>query len=231
MADTIETKKRNWIFIIGVLIMCVGMQVANYGTAVCLSGEMNSMGATDFYVLVNAFGSLGMMLILPMVGKFTAMFGLRNMITAGIIVQLAGRVLMIFSGAWVPYAIGYLIQSVGGGFYVSSAYVNMGSAVEPQERAKFFGYIAVANAIGAIFGPMMVSSMYAAGGLAADLAYLINLPITVIGFILMFKHCSNQKTPGAGKGFDYLGVVLIRRRPCLPGAVAESGRKGIFWRL
>ena len=38
MADTIETKKRNWIFIIGVLIMCVGMQVANYGTAVCLSG-------------------------------------------------------------------------------------------------------------------------------------------------------------------------------------------------
>lgn len=68
------------IFIIGVLIMCVGMQVANYGTAVCLSGEMNSMGATDFYVLVNAFGSLGMMLILPMVGKFTAMFGLRNMI-------------------------------------------------------------------------------------------------------------------------------------------------------
>lgn len=148
MADTIETKKRNWIFIIGVLIMCVGMQVANYGTAVCLSGEMNSMGATDFYVLVNAFGSLGMMLILPMVGKFTAMFGLRNMITAGIIVQLAGRVLMIFSGAWVPYAIGYLIQSVGGGFYVSSAYVNMGSAVEPQERAKFFGYIAVANAIG-----------------------------------------------------------------------------------
>ena len=48
MADTIETKKRNWIFIIGVLIMCVGMQVANYGTAVCLSGEMNSMGATDF---------------------------------------------------------------------------------------------------------------------------------------------------------------------------------------
>ena len=208
MADTIETKKRNWIFIIGVLIMCVGMQVANYGTAVCLSGEMNSMGATDFYVLVNAFGSLGMMLILPMVGKFTAMFGLRNMITAGIIVQLAGRVLMIFSGAWVPYAIGYLIQSVGGGFYVSSAYVNMGSAVEPQERAKFFGYIAVANAIGAIFGPMMVSSMYAAGGLAADLAYIINLPITVIGFILMFKHCSNQKTPGAGKGFDYLGVVL-----------------------
>ena len=43
MADSIETKKKNWIFIIGVLIMCVGMQVANYGTAVCLTGEMNSM--------------------------------------------------------------------------------------------------------------------------------------------------------------------------------------------
>lgn len=208
MADSLETKKKNWIFILGVLIMCVGMQVANYGTAVCLSGEMNSMGATDYYVLVNAFGSLGMMLILPMVGKFTAMFGQRNMIAVGIVIQLAGRVLMIFSRTWIPYAIGYLVQSIGGGFYVSSAYVNMGSVVEPQERAKFFGYIALANAIGAIFGPILVSTMYAAGGVPAKLAYIINLPITIIGFLLMFRHCSNRKTPNAGKGFDYLGVIL-----------------------
>lgn len=208
MANAMETKKKNWVFIIGVLIMCVGMQVANYGTAVTVSGEMTNMGATHFYVLVNAFGSLGMMLILPMVGKFTAMFGLRNMITAGIIVQLAGRVLMIFSGTWIPYAIGYLVQSIGGGFYISSAYVNMGSAVEASERPRFFGYIAMANAIGAIFGPVVVSGMYSAGGVAARLAYIINLPITVIGFVLMFRHCSNRKTPGAGKGFDYLGVIL-----------------------
>ncbi len=206
MAETV--KKKNWSFIIGVLIMCVGMQVANYGTAVCVSGEINKMGAGDYYVLVNALGSLGMMLILPVVGKLTAIFSLRNMIAAGIGIQLLGRVVMIFSGTWVPYALGYLLQSIGGGFYVSSAYVNMGGAVDPKERAKFFGYIPLANALGAIFGPMLVSSMYAAGGVVAKLAYVINLPITLLGFALIFKNCSTRKTPGATKGFDFLGLGL-----------------------
>lgn len=201
-------KKKNWVFIIGVLIMSMGMQIANYGTAVCLSGEISKMGASDYYVLVNALGSLGMMLILPIVGRLTSIFSLRNMIAAGIVVQLLGRVVMIFSGSWIPYALGYLLQSVGGGFYVSSAYVNMGSAVEPQERAKFFGYIPLANALGAIFGPMAVSSMYAAGGVSAKLAYILNLPITLIGFIMIFKNCSSKKTPGAAKGFDFLGLGL-----------------------
>jgi MFS family permease len=207
MSET-ATQKRNWTFIIGILIMCVGMQIANYGTAVCVSGEIRNMGASQYYVLVNALGSLGMMLILPVVGRLTSMFSLRNMIAAGILIQLAGRVIMIFSGSWIPYAIGYLIQAIGGGCYVSSAYVNMGRAVDAKDRVRFFGYIPLANAIGAIFGPMTVSAMYSAGGLSAKLAYIINLPVTLIGFLLIFKNCSTDKTPGATKGFDFLGLLL-----------------------
>ena len=68
MAETTAAKQKNWAFIIGILIMCVGMQIANYGTAVCVSGEVNKMGAMQYYVLINCLGSLGMMLILPLVG-------------------------------------------------------------------------------------------------------------------------------------------------------------------
>ncbi len=202
------TRRKNWAFILGVLIMCIGMQIANYGTAVCVSGEVQRMGAMDYYVLVGAMGSLGMMLILPVVGKLTAIFSLQTMIAAGICIQFLGRLGMIFSNTWIPYALSYLLQSIGGGFYVSSAYINMGGAVEPQERAKFFGYIPLANAVGAIFGPVLVSSMYAAGGIAAKMAYIINLPITLLGFALIFKDCSTRKTPGATKGFDFLGLGL-----------------------
>lgn len=208
MSEATATKKKNWPFIIGVLVMCVGMQIANYGTAVCLSGEITKMGAGDYYVLVNALGSLGMMLILPIVGKLTAIFSLRTMIAAGIAVQFGGRVIMMVSGNWIPYAIGYLVQSIGGGFYVSSAYVNMGSAIEPHERAKFFGYIPLANSVGAIFGPVLVSNMYAAGGAIAKMAYILNLPVTLLGFMLIFKNCSTRKTPGATKGFDFPGLFL-----------------------
>lgn len=207
MAEATQ-KQKNWVFIIGVLIMCVGMQIANYGTAVTISGEINRMGAGDYYVLVSALGALGMMLILPIVGRLTAIMGLRNIIGLGIIVQLLGRVVMTFSGTWIPFAIGYLIQSVGGGLYISSAYVNMAGAVDASERAKFFGYIPLANAIGAIFGPMVVSSMYAAGGVMSKLAYILNLPVTLIGYFLIFKACSNRKTPGAAAGFDFPGLFM-----------------------
>lgn len=208
MAEAQTQKAKNWRFIIGVLIMCVGMQIANYGTAVTVSGEINRMGAGDYYVLVNALGSLGMMLILPVVGRLTAILGLRNLIGTGILIQLLGRVIMIFSGSWVPYAVGYLVQSIGGGLYVSSAFVNMASAVDSSERAKFFGYIPLANAIGAIFGPMIVSSMYSAGGVTAKLAYILNLPVTLIGYFLIFKACSTKKSPGAAKGFDFPGLFM-----------------------
>lgn len=208
MAEPVTTRKKNWVFIIGVLIMCIGMQFANYGTAVCLSGAMATMNAMQYYVLISALGTLGMMLILPIVGKLTAIIGQRNMILIGILIQLAGRIVMMFCTTWIPYGIAYFIQSIGGGCYVSSAYVNMAGAVEAHERPKFFGYIAVANAIGAIGGPMIVSSMYAAGGLVGKLAYISNLPLTVIGFLMIIKDCSNRKTPGAAKGFDYTGLFL-----------------------
>jgi len=203
-----DNAKKNWAFIIGVLIMCVGMQFANYGTALCLSGEMTRMNATSYYVLVSAMGSMGMMLILPVVGKLTAIFGQRKMILFGITIQFLGRLIMMFCNSWVPFMLAFLLQSVGSGLYISSAYVNMASVVSPQERSRFFGYIAVANAVGAIIGPILASRIYALGGMTGKLAFIANLPITLVGFALIFKDCSTRKNPAAAKGFDYAGLIL-----------------------
>ena len=208
MVETDVKKKKNWVFIIGVLIMCVGMQFANYGTAVTVSGAVTAMNAMQYYVLIGAMGTMGMLLILPIVGKLTVIVGQRNMILIGILIQLAGRICLMFCTTWIPYAAAYLLQSIGGGCYVSSAYVNMGSAIDAAERPKFFGYIAVANAIGAIFGPIIISAMYSLGGMLANLTYIANLPITLIGFLMIMKDCSTKKTPGAANGLDFPGLLL-----------------------
>ena len=208
MAETDVKKKKNWVFIIGVLIMCIGMQFANYGTAVTVSGAVTAMNAMQYYVLIGAMGTMGMLLILPIVGKLTAIVGQRNMILIGILIQLAGRICLMFCTTWIPYAAAYLLQSIGGGCYASSAYVNISSAVDAAERPKFFGYIAVANAIGAIFGPIIISAMYSSGGMLANLTYIANLPITLIGFLMIMKDCSTRKTPGAANGLDFPGLLL-----------------------
>lgn len=206
MAETV--KKKNWVFIIGVLLLSVGMQFANYGGTVPIAGEVAKMNAMAYYVLIAAQGTLGVMLILPIIGKLTAILGQRNLILIGILVQFAGRILMMFCTSWVPFAAANLLQSLGGGFYTTAAYVLMVVAVEPKETVKFFGYIAVANALGAIFGPLVSSAMYSAGGIVGSLAYVSHLPFVAIGFLLVAKDCPNQKSPDAAKGFDYLGLVL-----------------------
>lgn len=206
MAQT--AAKKNWPFIIGVLLLSIGMQFANYGGTVPIAGEAAKMNAMAYYVLIAAMGTLGMMLVLPMVGKLTAIFGQRNMIILGILLQTLGRVFMMFCTTWPPYMLSNLLQSIGGGLYTTAAYVLMTVAVEPKDRVKFFGYIAVANAIGAIFGPLASATLYSMGGVMGSLAYIPNLPFTIIGFLLIAKQCPNAKMPAAAKGFDYLGVVL-----------------------
>lgn len=202
------SKKKNWAFIIGILLLSVGMQFANYGGTVPIAGEVAKMDAMAYYVLIAAQGTLGVMLILPIIGKLTAIFGQRNLIIIGIFVQFAGRVMMMYCDSWLPYAAANLLQSIGGGFYTTAAYVLMVVAVEPKETVKFFGYIAVANALGAIFGPLVSSAMYSAGGTVGTLAYVSHLPLVVIGFLLVARDCPNKRSPEAAKGFDYLGLIL-----------------------
>lgn len=203
-----KEKNKAQSIILGALLLSVGMQFANYGTAVCVSGEVSRMNAMQYYVLVNTMGSLGMMLILPVVGNLTAIFGQRTLILLGILIQFGGRLVMMASSTVVPYSIAFLLQAVGGGLYISAPFILIAGAVEERERAKYFGYIAVANAVGAIFGPIMVSMLYAGGGILSKVAYIANLPLTLIGFLLVFSACPNQKRRDAAKGFDTMGLLL-----------------------
>ena len=201
-------EKKKTGFILGVLLICVGMQFANYGSALCISGDLTKMGSTQYYVLVSSLGTMGMMLVLPVLGRITAILGQRNTIMIGITVQALGRVIMMLAPNWMVYAAGQLCQSIGGGFYISAAYVLMPLAVDRSLLPKFFGYIAVANALGTIFGPLAVSFVYAKGGIWSKLALIMNLPLVLCGLLLVAKDCPNQRNKDAGKGYDFAGLAM-----------------------
>ncbi|MBR6801976.1 MAG: hypothetical protein IKM61_09520 [Eubacteriaceae bacterium] len=126
----------------------------------------------------------------------------------GVAIQLTGRIIMILAPSWPFYAAGQLIQSIGGGFYISAAYVLMPLDVDRSELAKFFGYIAVANALGSIFGPLVVSFVYAMGGIMSKIDLIMNLPFIAAGLLLVIKGCPNNKNKDAAKGYDFLGLIL-----------------------
>lgn len=41
MAEAVETQRKNWVFVIGILILSIGMQFANYGTTVVVAGKVS----------------------------------------------------------------------------------------------------------------------------------------------------------------------------------------------
>lgn len=208
MSETVSAPRKNRVVIFGVLILTLGLMIANYGCTVSMASDLGALNGVQYYVLVAALGSLSMMLVLPIVGSLTGIFGQRNLILIGVLIQAAGRLLMMFASSWIPYAIGYFIQGLGGGLYTTASFVIILSSVPPQESPKFFGYNSMAMAIGSMLGPILVSTMSAFGGMTAKLAYFSHLPFVIIALIMIWRGCPNQRTPGAGKGFDYPGVVL-----------------------
>ncbi len=209
MSETTATRRINMPLLVGSLIITAGMMFANFGTAVPVAGEVAKMNAMTYYVLVSALGSMGSLLVLPITGKLMQIYGQRIIILLGMVIQIVARIGMMFCTSWVPYGACYFLQSVGGGLYQTTAYILIAIAVDAKFRAKYFGYIAVANAIGAVLGPIVVSTLYANPGSVSMLAYISHLPLILIGFILIFKSCPHKKNPEAAKGFDFLGVLLM----------------------
>ena len=225
MSENTTVKPNNTKMIIGILLLCLGMQFANYGSALCVSGDLTKMDATQYYVLISSLGTMGMMLVLPVLGKLTAILGQKTTIYTGVLIQSLGRIIMIMAPNWYVYAAGQLIQSIGGGFYISAAYVLMPMAVDRSQIAKFFGFIAVANAAGSIFGPLVVSIVYSMGGIMGKLALLIHLPFIILGLINVSKDCPNQKNKEAAKGYDFPGLALtVLGIACLVFCLNLSGK-------
>lgn len=191
--------------ILGTLIMCLGMQFANYGTALCVSGDVGQMDAMQYYVFIQAIGSIGMMLILPVIGKLTNLMGMRTLVFSGVVLQVIGRALMALKMNWVIYTVGMLIQSIGGGCYISASFVIIAMAVAAEKRAKYFGLIATFNGIGAIVGPILCSMIYSSE--MSGMAYFIFVPIVLLGYALAFKGIPNGKQRDNDR-FDFAGLFL-----------------------
>lgn len=205
MADS-GVKKNVGAVVFGILLMCLGMQFANYGTALAVAGDVGQMDAMQYYIFIQALGTIGMMLILPLVGKLNQLIGMRTLVFIGIILQVLGRVMMALKASWGLYAAGMLVQAIGGGAYVSATFAVIAMTVAAEKRAKYFGLIATFNGIGAIIGPIISSAVYASSATLAT--YFLFAPIVLIGFFIAFKGIPNSKVAGALKGFDIGGLLL-----------------------
>lgn len=191
--------------IIALLLTMVACNASSYGNNVALPTLLTQMGVMDYYAVYAAIASMGMMTALPLTGSLSAKFGAKAVIIFGLIAQFVTRFLLMFIGNYLLFGILYALAGFFLGLYMAAPYSVMAEVVTPEERPKFFGYVAAASAAGALVGPyltgIIVDSISAGAGLVC---YVIFAIIPVAAFCMLYP---NNKRP-CGK-FDFGGLILL----------------------
>ena len=168
-----------------------------------ITGEL---GDVDLLGWVGAAYLLSSAAVAPFYGKLGDMYGRKTLVLVAVALFLAGS--FACGLAWsMPALIGArVLQGLGGGGLMVSAFAIIGELFEPRERAKYQGYSSAAFTLASVVGPI-------GGGYLTDLfgwrsVFLINLPIALAVFAVV-AIAMKRKSDGQRHTVDYAGGVLL----------------------
>ena len=197
--------KRIWM-IVAVLLINVTAMAASYGGNVVLPQKLTAMNAYDFYSLFATLSSMGMMIGLPLVGVLCSKFGTKTITITGILGMFVCRLLITLTGSVPLFAVLWALQGFCSGLFMAAPYSIMAELVTPQDRPKFYGFIAAAAAVGSLVGPYLTGLILEK--ISINAALLIWAVFAVIPVIVLFACYGNVKRPMNGK-FDFGGILLL----------------------
>ncbi len=149
----------------------------------------------------------------PIAGKLSDLFGRRIMLLIGIAVFVAGSLFGGMSGDITQLIFWRAIQGVGGGIITANAFSIVGDLFAARERGKWQGLIGAVFGISSVAGPLIggfLTESHQILGLVTNWRWtiLMNVPIGIIAFIVIFIYCpllKHDKHPH----IDYAGAGLL----------------------
>ena len=163
-------------------------------------GDVNLLG------WVGAAYLLSTAAVSPFYGKLGDMYGRKPVVVFAVAAFVAGSLLCGLAWSMPSLIAARVLQGIGGGGLMVSAFAMIGELFEPRERAKYQGYSSIVFTVGSIVGPV-------GGGYLTDLfgwrsVFLVNLPIGILllAAISMFMQ---RKPATAHHTIDILGGVLL----------------------
>ena len=168
-----------------------------------IAGEL---GDVDLLGWVGAAYLLSSAAVAPFYGKLGDMYGRKTIVLVAVALFLAGS--FACGLAWsMPALVGArVLQGLGGGGLMVSAFAIIGELFEPRERAKYQGYSSAAFTLASVVGPI-------GGGYLTDLlgwrsVFLVNLPIA-LGVFAIVAVAMRRKQDGKRHTVDYAGGLLL----------------------
>jgi MFS family permease len=203
----LKSNRTNNTVFISALLLSVGYMAFGFGGSVLMPVKLASINGMSVYAMNNALSAMGTMIALPLVGKFSQIMGKKTLALLGVIIQLAGRFVVIFSDAPMLLVVSHCISSLGGGLYLSLPFSLIADTSEPADRPKKYGILATFQSIGSLIGPLMAGQFAGAG--LIGLGYLSYAPISIIGVIILIAAYPREKREKTADQFDFGGILLL----------------------
>ncbi|MER9491817.1 MFS transporter [Mesorhizobium sp. M0320] len=168
-----------------------------------IAGELGNL---HLFGWVGAAYLLSTAAVSPFYGKLDDMYGRKNVVLTAIGLFLVGSLVCGMAWSMESLIAARVLQGIGGGGLMVSAFAMIGELFSPRDRAKYQGYSSAVFALSSVLGPL--AGGYITGLFGWRWVFLVNLPIGIIVLaVLAFAMRSrfNEKR----HRIDYLGGALL----------------------
>lgn len=227
--------------LLGVLLAALDQTVV--GTS--LPKIVGELGDFQYFAhLVTAY-LLASVIVIPIAGKFSDLYGRRPVYIAGMTLFLIGSMLCGLAGQWGSWDIGGVhvsgmwqlilfrfIQGLGGGAIFPVALATIADLYSPSERGRVQGLFGAVFGLSSVIGPFLggyiVDNLHIFNVSSWRWVFYVNLPIGILAIFMVYTHFP-RKTGSAQTTIDWLGIATLVAALTSIVLVASFGGREYAW--
>ncbi|QOK24411.1 MFS transporter [Janibacter indicus] len=187
----------------------LGMLVASVSQTIvgpALPRIVSELGGMDHYSWVATAAMLVSAVTVPIVGKFSDLYGRRGFYLGGIVVFMIGSLIAGFSQSFWMLVAGRAVQGLGMGTLMPLSQTIIGDIIPPRQRGKYQGLMGAVFGVTSVAGPLL-------GGVITDhlgwrWLFFVSLPIGLIALVFIARFLHVPHTPRKAP-IDYLGITTL----------------------
>ncbi len=187
----------------------LGMLVASISQTIvgpAMPRIVAELGGMDHYSWVATAAMLVSAIVVPIVGKFSDLYGRRGFFLGGLVVFMVGSVISGLAPNFWTLVAARAIQGLGMGTIMPLAQTIIGDIIPPRQRGKYQGYMGAVFGLTAIAGPL-------AGGWITDhfgwrWLFWASIPVglAATAVVARFLHTPHQRRDAQ---IDVAGILTL----------------------
>jgi DHA2 family multidrug resistance protein len=197
-----------WVIAAGVTLASVLELIDTSIVNVALNQMGGSLGVTtDEVAWVSTAYLIAAVIVLPMTGWLSTVFGRRNYFVGSIALFTASSVMCGLSTSLNELILFRVIQGIGGGALMATSQAILVEAFPPDQQTLGQSIFGIGIMLGPAIGPTL-------GGIIVDQwtwpwIFFINLPTGLIALYLCWTYVTDEAGDGSPAPMDLPGIVLI----------------------